>query len=123
MATDESNTTISFRLPQAEHDKLARQADEAGITKHQLARTLLVKVLLGEATEDSAVDLPALEEAFLTMNTNFTDLRMALGRGIGAILQHVAPDMDKEQIRRWVFERIISHSSKPVDGKAADAEH
>lgn len=123
MATDESNTTISFRLPQAEHDKLARQADEAGITKHQLARTLLVKVLLGEVTEDSAVDLPALEDAFVTMNTNFTDLRMALGRGIGAILQHVAPDMDKEQIRRWVFERIISHASKPVDGKAADAEH
>jgi len=119
---DDDNTTVSFRLlPPALHEELLRRAEAAGTTKHQLARTLVARALSsGEPASGS--DLFGIEDAFQAIQLNLVDLRMALGRGIGAILQQVATDMDKEQIRTWVFERIIS-ATKPANQGDPNAEH
>lgn len=120
MASEEQNTTVSFRLPEAAHTALLRNAETAGTTKHQLARTLLIVALnrTEPAREQTAAapDLESIEEACQAVQTNLTDLRMALGRGVGAILQHVAPGMNKEDIRRWVFERIVSSGTRAGEG-------
>ncbi len=116
MPAEESNTTVSFRLPQDRHDEIVRLAAEAGITKHQLARTLVVRALDSGEGGDPIVDLSAFEEAFKSVFGEFRDLRIALGRSVAAILQDVAPSRDKEEIRKWVFARIISKT----DGKGGE---
>lgn len=118
MAADELNTTISFRLPPAEHAELMRLAEAAGTTKHQFARTLVVQGLSVGGHEQGQTDLPRIEDGFGALQHNLGEFRVALGRGIAAILQHVAKDRSKEEIRRWVFERIIS----PVDSSGTERE-
>ena len=57
MSADDANTTISFRLPTALHDEVVRLAEASGITKHQLARTLIVRALESGERPSSEIDL------------------------------------------------------------------
>ena len=116
MPIEEANTTISFRLPPALHEEVVRLADASGVTKHQLARTLLVRALESDETQDSIAELSGIEDAFHGLQASVLDVRLAIGRGIGAILQEVSPTRSKEEIRRWVFERIITPSKRADSG-------
>jgi hypothetical protein len=113
MPVDDTNTTISFRLPAALHDEVIRLADASGVTKHQLARTLIVRALESADRSTSDTDLSGVDDAFELIQATLVDLRVALGRGIGAILQDVSPTRDRNEIRKWVFERIITPSIPP----------
>ena len=79
MPVDEVNTTISFRLPAELHDELARIADASGTTKHQLARTLIVRALdAGQPHGDLSAESD-LDETFRTLIGSLGELRLALG--------------------------------------------
>src|SRR2546423_4754683 len=112
---NEKDNTVSFRLPQEVHDKLVQLATASDVSKHHAARMLVTRSLQLASCEDEADSLAGVEDAFAAVLANLTHLRMGVGRGIGFILQHVAPDMDKQQIRRWVFEKIITSSPRQND--------
>lgn len=122
MPTDDAtNTTVSFRLPPSVHDELVRVAEASSTTKHQLARTLLVRALEANGKADEWVDVSAgFDQAFQELQSSIADLRLAFGRGIGAILQDVSPTRDREEIRRWVFDRIVTPTPKPDADQGGD---
>lgn len=121
MPIDDTNTTISFRLPPAFHDEIVQLAEASGVTKHQLARTLIVRALESKERSVTDTDLSTVEDAFQSLQATLADFRVALGRGVGAILQDVNPNRDREEIRRWIFERIITPSTPP-ETERSDSE-
>jgi hypothetical protein len=60
-------------------------------------------------------------EGFEQLLFSVNDLRLALGRAVGAILQDVAPARNKDEIRRWVFDRIVTPSQRP-DGEEQESK-
>src|SRR5438309_1619703 len=91
--------TITFRLPPETHRRLILQAEQAGISKHALARTLVIRAF-------DAADLTELTTMLAAVENELTVLRTALGRGVEAILQNVT-DLEEDAIREWITKRIL----------------
>ena len=108
MTADDKNTTVTFRLPAELHDVLVRQAIDAGTSKHLLARMLVMRTLTDPDIAETGVHHVDIADSNAQINANIIGLRYALGRGVAAILEQVAPQMNKEKVRKWVFERIIT---------------
>ena len=58
---NDDNTTVSFRLTPALHDELLKQAEAARTTKHQLARTLVVRALSSGEQASPTADLSGID--------------------------------------------------------------
>lgn len=102
----ESNS-ITFRLPPELHERLVVQAKHSGITKHALARTIVVRDLEFTKEAELISNLTAIED-------EVNALRQALGRGVGAILQNVT-ELEEQAIRDWVSERLLGSQQRPSD--------
>jgi len=123
MAQDATNTTVTFRLPDELHEQLLRRAEASELNKHKMARQLVIDALSESKTEvePAELDVDGVQDAFESVHDSLADLRTALGRGIGAILQDLSPTRSKEEIRKWVFERIITPSTqKPLETPEGD---
>lgn len=86
-------------------------------SKHQTARTLLIQALSGGAqvatnAATPTVDPADIEKAFHLVIAHLRDLRVGVGRGVNAILRHVAPEMDKEKMHRWIVDKIVTPSTR-----------
>jgi hypothetical protein len=117
MAEKPINTTVSVRLPLPVYEEVLRLAEKRGKTKGQIALELVLASLesYGHERNDDPmdigeVDIEGVEEAFESLRVSVADLRVALGRGVAAIPQDVTPNRSKEEIKKWVFDRIITPS-------------
>jgi hypothetical protein len=110
---ENENTSITFRLPPELHEQVVQQAKLAGVSKHAFARTLVVRAMDTGEQRDMAAAIGAFEDA---MNA----LRQAVARGVGAILQNVS-DLSEQEIRDWIFNRMLNENTPPMDGKSRPA--
>jgi hypothetical protein len=105
----DDNLTISFRLSAEVHALLVEEASDAGVTKHQAARILVVRALQKH-------DQEGLTEIAKEVLRSMAALRLSVARGSAAILGYVSP-LDQKAIKRFVDERMLS--DLPLDEEGA----
>lgn len=102
---DEPNNTISFRLSDKGHKRLAEYAEQAGLTKHQAAKALLVRALDSAMEEELLGCLNRIDSAA-------TNLRTAMGRGVACILANVT-QLSQREIDDWVRNQMLARTAPP----------
>lgn len=102
---EEPNNTISFRLSDKGHKRLVEYAEQAGLTKHQAAKALLVRALDSDMEQQLIDCLTRVDDAS-------TGLRTAMCRGVACILANVTR-LSQREIDDWVRTQMLGRVVSP----------
>lgn len=101
--------TIAFRCPADLHEEIRLRADREKRSTSEIVCSLLAKSVAGNEWEAVDAQLQALEDNQSDLALNLSELAHALVRlgsqiriGFEAALLNLAPEKDKDELRKWL---------------------